>query len=154
MAGDYSATLVAYYEEEVAGEAYFATLADSAGSDAAAEALRLLAAVERRTADLMAPLLARHGLAARDEAALLAWGVESAGPHLAMTWDALVERMATTYPDYMPMFAALEAMAPAADLPVLRKVTAHEAAAIAFAERERAGDPDSTEPLRAFLAAT
>lgn len=154
MAADYRATLVAYYEEEVAGEAYFTALADRAEAGAAAEALRLLAAVERRTADLMASLLARHGLAARDETALLRWGVESAAPHLAMTWDALVDHMATTYPRYMPMFEALEAMAPAGDLPALRKVTAHEAAAIAFAERERDGDPDSTEPLRAFLAET
>lgn len=154
MADGYEATLVAYYEEEVAGDAYFATLADRAESGAAAEALRLLAAVERRTAELMAPLLDRHGLKARDEATLLAWGREVAEPHLAMTWPQLVERMATLYPSYMPMFEALERMAPPEDLAVLQTVTAHEAAAIAFAEREHAGEPDSTEPLRDFLAAT
>lgn len=49
-------------------------------------------------------------------------------------------------------FEALEAMAAPADRAILARLPGHEVAAIAFLERERAGDEDSVVPLRAFLA--
>ncbi len=53
----------------------------------------------------------------------------------------------------MDDFEGLENMAPAPDLPSLKFLTAHEAAAIEFANLEDAGADDSTAPLRLYLAA-
>ena len=59
--------------------------------------------------------------------------------------------MAQTFPDYMPSFKRLENMAPPADLPILKRMTAHETAAIDFLERELAGASDATTPLLNFI---
>ena len=42
-------------------------------------------------------------------------------------------------------------MAPEEDLYALKKLTNHEVAAIEFAKRELAGDPDSLSPLCDYL---
>jgi dimethylamine/trimethylamine dehydrogenase len=60
--------------------------------------------------------------------------------------------MRAEFPRYISDFKALEAMAPAKDRAILKRMTEHEVAAIAFLEQEAAGDPNSTAPLNAFLA--
>ena len=59
--------------------------------------------------------------------------------------------MLNRYPGYVKEFATLERMAPEEDLYVLKKLTNHEVAAIEFAKRELAGDPDSLAPLCDYL---
>ncbi|MEM9198454.1 MAG: hypothetical protein AAGD12_11460, partial [Pseudomonadota bacterium] len=49
-------------------------------------------------------------------------------------------------------FEALAAMAPAADRPLLDRMTEHEVVAMAFLEAEAQGAHDSTAPLLGFLS--
>lgn len=147
----YRETLLLYYEEEVMGEAYFAELSKHFDEPGAAAKLRLLAAVEGRAALAVQPLLARHGLVPRDPAVLAAIGATQVADHRDLTWPAFLDHMATRYPAYIEEFEALERLAPAEDLPALEILTAHEHAAIEFANREIAGRPDSTAPLAAYI---
>ncbi|MEM9139696.1 MAG: hypothetical protein AAGB15_07675 [Pseudomonadota bacterium] len=152
-AADYLPTLLQYYEEEIAGEAFFQELADRLPEQHQKEKMRLLADVEARTAAIVHPLLLRYGLTPKDTAALMTEG-KGGADSVPQDWDALIGYMADKFPDYIDDFKRLEAMAPDADRPLLEQMTEHEVAAIEFLERERAGRTDATEPLTRFLSAT
>ncbi len=147
----YLETLLDYYEEEVMGEAYFYGLADHIGGAAEREKLALLAAVERRAADVVRPLLEKHGLVPRGESVLKALGEADVERHRHYSWMELMAYMAGRYPAYLDDFEALERLAPEDDMPVLKLLTHHEVVAIDFADKEIAGDPDSLASIREYL---
>jgi len=148
---DYLPTLLRYWEEEIEGEAWFRALAERIDDPRRKEQLLLLAEVERRTAADVRPLLERHGLTPRPETELVAAGRAEAasGP---CDWNALAAGMREAYPGYVGAFRALEAIGPAEDAALLARMTDHEVQALAFLERDHAGDPKSTEPLLRFLS--
>ena len=149
----YLPTLLQYWEEEVAGEAYFRELAARAAEPRQKEKLLLLAQVETHTAAIVKPLLTKYRLTPKTDEQLKAEGKRDADD-APQQWDDLIADMAKTFPDYMPSFERLEAMAPPVDLPILKRMTAHETAAIAFLTKEIAGDANATMPLIAFLCDT
>ena len=150
-AESYRETLLRVYEEEIAGEAYFAALAERVAEPDRKARMALLAAVERHAAAVVAPLLARHGLAPRSRPELAAEGRAEAAAEPG-GWEALIAGMCRSFPAYIDEFESLEALAPEADRAALRRLTEHEHAAIAFLRREHAGDHASAEPLHAYLA--
>lgn len=148
---DYLETLLEYFEDEIAGEAYFHRLArhfDGAGESGK---LVLLAKVERRAAEAVRPLLEKYGLSPRDDSVLHPLGEADVERHRRYGWAELMAYMAVRYPAYIDQFEDLERMAPEEDLAALRVLTDHEVAAIDFANREIVGDPDSLAPLRQYL---
>lgn len=147
----YLKTLLLYYEEEIMGEAYFHGLAEHFDASAEREKLALLAAVERRAADVVRPLVDKHGLVPRDASVLKALGEASIDRHRHFGWRELMRYITTRFPAYLDEFDALEKMAPNDDLPVLKQLTHHEVVTIDFAHKEIAGDPDSVAPLRHYL---
>lgn len=148
----YLDTLLLYFEEEIMGEAYFYGLAEKFEEPEQRGKLILLAEVERHAAEAVRPLLAKYDLAPRSDEELSALESESIAEHGAWSWTELVEYMAKRYPLYMDDFEGLERMAPPEDLPPLKFLTAHETAAIRFAELEVAGRPESDAPLQQYLA--
>ncbi len=146
----YLETLQTYYEEEVAGEAWFRTLADLFEGPRRDKML-LLAEVERHTAEIVRPLIDAYGITPKSVESLRTEGREQARES-AQDWNGLLDEMRKDFPQYVAEFEALEAMAPQADRAILKRMTEHEVVAIAFLEREAAGDADSTAPLDAFLA--
>ena len=146
----YLNTLLQYYEEEISGEAYFYDLINHFEEK---EKLTLLAKVERHAAMAIEPLLTKYHLVPRSKEKLTKEGLEEAVPHAEMNWQGFVHYMADRYPKYLDDFAALENMAPDEDLAPLQFLTSHEVAAIEFARRELAKDPDSCAPLKQYLAA-
>ncbi|WP_333834615.1 oxidoreductase [Rubrimonas sp.] len=147
----YRETLLRYFEEEVAGEAWFRALAARLADPAHRRAMTLLAEVEAHCAAIVAPLLARHGLRPAPRADLVASGEADAarGPQ---DWDGMIALMRATFPGFIADFLRLEAMAPEADRAVLRRMTEHEVVAVAFLEAEAAGAADSVAPLLRYLA--
>ena len=145
-------SLLAYFEDEIGGEAYFHGMAEHFDEPGAAQKLHLMGEVERCAAETVRPLLERHGLTPRAEESLHAQGASSIARRARMTWNALVDDMAARYPAYIDDFRALEAMAPEEDLPALRLLTEHEAVLIAFVAREKAGDAAAADLLRAYIA--
>ena len=110
----------------------------------------MLEQVETHTAAIVKPLLTKYGLTPKSAEQLAAEGKRDADK-APPRWDDLIAHMAKTFPDYMPSFERLEAMAPPEDRAILKRMTAHEVAAIAFLTKEIAGDAGATLPLIAFL---
>jgi dimethylamine/trimethylamine dehydrogenase len=150
---EYQATLQLFYEEEVIGEAFFAGLANRFPELRAHRAMRLLSAMERCVVDFVRPLLDKYDLRPRGDAELHGMGSLEAEHRATSTWHDYVTSIATSFPVFLEEFAALRRVAPAADLPLLKIFDDHEIAAIEFAKREIAGDPDSLDSLTDFLAA-
>lgn len=146
----YLETLLQYYEEEIAGEAYFRALAERLPEPAQKQAMELLGDVEAHCAAIVAPLIKRYGLTPQDAATLVESGRADAarGPQ---DWAGLTAFMRAIFPGYIAEFLRLEAKAPPADRPVLRRMTEHELVAVAFLEAEKIGAEDSTAPLRRYL---
>lgn len=148
----YLETLLLYFEEEIMGEAYFKGLATCFPEPEQSEKLTLLARVERHAAEAVRPLIEKYDLTPRSDEELGALETEAIAQHGAWSWSHLVRYMVERYPAYMDDFEGLENMAPEPDLPMLKFLTAHETAAIEFANLEHAGAADSTAPLRRYLA--
>ena len=147
----YLETLLKYYEDEVMGEAYFYGLANHIGGAVERKKLALLAQVERRAADVVLPLLKKHGLMPRDKSVLKALGETHVIRHRHFSWMEMMEYMVGRYPAYLDEFEALERLAPEDDIPALKLLTYHEVVAIDFANKEIALDPDSMVSLQEYL---
>jgi dimethylamine/trimethylamine dehydrogenase len=146
---DYLDTLLRYYEEEISGEAYFYKLVEAFGES---EKVTLLARMERSAAQTIEPLLEKYNLGPINEAQLKDIGEREVSSHQGFSWKQFMTYIVERYPLYLDEFYALEAMAPAEDLPFLQALTEHEIAVIEFAEHELAGKPDSVQPLKLYLA--
>jgi len=146
---DYLDTLLRYYEEEISGEAYFYGLLEAFGES---EKVTLLARMERSAGQSIEPLLEKYALGPVNEKQLKDLGESEVFRHQGLSWHQFMTHIAKRYPIYLDEFHALEAMAPAEDLPLLQRLTEHEIVVIEFAERELSGRPDSMQPLEQYLA--
>lgn len=147
----YRVGLLRSFEDEIAGEAFFSRLAEHCAGPAGGK-LQLLAQVERCTAGLLAPLLARHDLAPRDAVLLASEGRRDAEAWCGQDWPGLARRFAREFAGYVDEFRALEQSAPAQDRAALRLLTEHEEAIVAFAVDESNGTGDGSGHLLAYLA--
>ncbi len=147
----YLDTLLLYFEEEISGEAYFYGLANRFSDKQQCVKMRHLAEVERYAAETVRPLLLKYNLQPRSDIELHEIGEKNVEESYLMGWKSLVDYMVVRFPKYMPEFHALEAMAPREDSALLRILTEHEAAAIEFANLEKAGNPKSIQPLMKYL---
>ncbi len=148
---DYGPFLTLYYEEEIMGEAAFLGMREIFKEPRQREALTLLSRIERQVAESVRPLLERHGLTPRDEDELHTMGLSAIDKYWDMSWHAYMVRITETFPKYLDEFAALARVAPQDDVELLEPFFSHEEAGIEFAERELAGDPNSTEVLNEYL---
>jgi dimethylamine/trimethylamine dehydrogenase len=148
---DYAQGLLAAYEDEVSGEAYFGGLADHFPVETQRDKLALLAEVERHTAGVLLPLVERHGLAPSPVPVLHELGRTEAAAWHGGGWPGLMQEMAGDYQVYVEEFRALERMAPDDDRPALARLTRHELLIIGFAEKELAGSADSLNAIRCFV---
>lgn len=147
----YAAALLTAYEEEIAGEGYFAGLADQFSGRPRQTLLRI-ARMERVTAGILRPLVESHRLRAAGQAELLARGRAEADAQRGIAWDRLTLGMASDYPRYIAEFDQLSRLAPPADRTRVAVAVEHELALIDFARREAAGDAGSLEPVERFLS--
>lgn len=94
---DYATALLTAYEEEIAGEGYFAALADQF-SGRPRQALLTLARLEHVTGRTLRPLIESHGTRAESQAELLARGEAEAEAQRGIAWDILTRGMASDDP--------------------------------------------------------
>ncbi len=146
----YLDTLTLYYEEEVEGEAYFHALAERFSDPEERRKMTMVGDVETYAYKAVQPLLEKYSLTPRplDElrSAARNSGLEAEGDYLHF-----IRKWQVEFPGYIDDFEGLEAMAPAEDVPLLKILTDHEHAAIAFIERELKGDPNCTDPMQHYL---
>ena len=149
---EYLDILLLYFEEEIIGEGYFLGLAERFPDQDQRKKMTYLAKVERCAAERVRPLIQKYGLKPRLDTELFECAEEDIEHSFSLGWNGLIAHMVESYPNYMPEFKALEAMAPSEDIAYLKRLTAHEFAAIEFATLEQAGDKDSLRPLLVYIA--
>jgi hypothetical protein len=127
------------YQGEVLGEAFFQGVAGLLDDAARADKMRVLATLERRTKDAVAPALERAGLSTEPDAEMV--GVaEALVPGSARgTWDEFMSSVMSVTDQFLPLYRRIGELDPAesetADL-----LVAHEIALHAFARAELAGE--------------
>jgi hypothetical protein len=138
------------YQGEILGELLFGGIAEQLEDPEQGAAMRVLATLERRTKEAVAPALGRAGISTDPDPETEAIATALLPGALALSW---VELMATIGPitaQYIPLYQRIGELSPAeretADL-----LVAHEEALRDFARAEIAGDrARSLEPIAAL----
>ncbi len=124
------------YQGEVLGEAVFGRVADGLDHAERSGKVRVLATLERRTKEAIAPSLERAGLPTAPDPEMLALADALA---TGLVWEDFLAATATVTEQYLPLYRRIGELDPsereAADL-----LVAHEIALRAFARAELAGD--------------
>jgi hypothetical protein len=124
------------YQGEVLGEAFFGRIADGLEDPARAAKVRVLATLERRTKEAIAPSLERAGLSTEPDPEML---TVADALSTGLAWEDLLAVTPPVTEQYLPLYRRIGELDPAereaADL-----LVAHEQALRAFALAELAGD--------------
>jgi len=120
----YTSGVLAAYEDEVAGAAYFDALASVYPQKSAF--FGKCATLERATASRLEELIRKYHLQPQSQAELAERGRRDTRAEGNLHWRELLQQSIQSYPRYVDEFRALEAIGPAEDQPVLAALTAHE----------------------------
>jgi hypothetical protein len=138
------------YQGEVLGEALFDRIADALDDADHAAKMRVLATLERKTKEAIAPALERAGLSTTPDPEQLNAAESLAGATVAISWEQLMGSFEPITKQFMVLYQRIGELDPseqaASDL-----LVAHEAALCDFARREIAGDTTtSLDPINAL----
>ncbi len=133
---NYTSQILAAYEGEVAGAAYFDALTPSFPEKSAF--LERCTALERATASQLSALVRKYQLLPRSQATLEERGALDARMESSRGWGDLMRQSVTSYAQYIGQFKALETLGPAEDQAVLAALTAHEVQLIEWMRAETA----------------
>jgi arsenate reductase len=136
----YTSGVLAAYEDEVAGAAYFDALAAVYPQKAAF--FGRCAALERATASRLEQLIRKYHLKPQSQAELAERGRRDTRAEGNLHWRELMQQSIHSYPRYVDEFRALEAVGPAEDQAVLAALTAHEVQLIDWLREEVAAAGD------------
>ena len=120
----YTLLILEAYEDEVAGAAYFDSLARAYPQHSSS--IQKCAALERTTANRLIELLRKYHLTPSARTSLEERGAPDARIEATSDWRMLMQQSIKSYARYVAEFKALEAMGPAEDQPILAALTAHE----------------------------
>jgi len=132
----YTLQVLAAYEGEVAGAAYFEALTLAYPQQSAF--LEKCAALERATAGQLSALVRKYQMVPRSHGALEERGEFDARMENCRDWQDLLQQSISSYTRYVAEFEALEAIGPAEDQAVLAALTAHEIQLIEWIREETA----------------
>ena len=130
----YTLLILEAYEDEVAGAAYFDSLARAYPQHSSF--IQKCAALERTTANRLIELLRKYHLTPSTQTTLEERGALDARIEATGDWRMLVQQSIKSYARYVAEFEALEAMGPAEDQPILAALTAHEVQLIEWMRAE------------------
>ena len=130
----YTLLILEAYEDEVAGAAYFDSLAQAYPQHSSF--FQKCAALERTTASRLIELLRKYHLTPSAQTTLEERGALDARIEATGDWRMLVQQSIKSYARYVAEFKALEAMGPAEDQPILAALTAHEVQLIEWMRAE------------------
>ena len=151
MADDYQEGILAAWQGEVWGEAFFASLAEAAVDGQMRGKWETLAKLEAATRDCLATLVADEADAARPDG--LAQAETAAAAYAQLAHKDAMRQMMTILDPAIERFRGLLDAAPEADREVVQVLVDHEVALKEFAERELADEAEtSLAPVRAVIA--
>lgn len=151
MSDDYATAIHKAFQGEVYGEALFRGLAERATDPARAYKWRVLERLETETKERIRPLAEQLFGAVREDAERER-GEKDAAKFSPIPWPSLMGGFRNELLNFVAGFEELEAEGPDEDRALLKRITAHERALLAFAEREVGGRSDaSLEPVLELL---
>jgi len=124
------------YQGEVLGEAVFGHLADRLDDPQRAAKMRVLATLERRTKEAIAPSMERAGLPTAPDPEMLSLGEALAQD---VGWDDFLRATEAITEQYIPLYVRIGELNPS-ERDASELLVAHEAALRAFARAELAGE--------------
>ncbi len=128
------------YQGEVLGETLFDAIADRLDDQGQARKMRVLATLERRTKEAIARSVERAGISTDPDPAMLELAAALA---VDVSWQVLMTSTSAITLQYIPLYVRIGELDPseraASDL-----LVAHEAALRGFADKELAGDGDTS----------
>ena len=130
----YTLLILEAYEDEIAGAAYFDSLARTYPQHSSF--FQKCAALERTTANRLIELLRKYHLTPSTQSTLEERGALDARIQATSDWRMLMQQSIESYARYVAEFKALEAMGPAEDQPILAALTAHEVQLIEWMRAE------------------
>ena len=128
--------LLEWYGDEIAGEAFFFALAQSAAEPELAAKWRTLARLEQFVAERLRMTLEARGIRMPSAELDLRRGLQSAQEYAGLTWREALDRLRPELDRYVRDFQAAESRMPEDVQLVARFVTAHEQALLEFVTRE------------------
>jgi hypothetical protein len=140
------------YEGEIIGEAMYAHLAGIAEDGYQRQAARLAADVERATAELLLPLIARHGVEVDPDRAKQI-GIDFTNDNIPQGWTNYFAMIQPLAEKALVGMERLHQLSDEADESATERLVAHERALLEFIRRDLAGAADPLEPLQTFLDA-
>ncbi len=127
------------YQGEVLGEALFAGLADRLDDAEHADKMQVLATLERRTKEAVAPALERAGVSTEPDPEILTVAESFAVAALESTWDGFMASIDTVTSQYIELYRHIGELNPS-EREIADLLLAHEHALRHFARAELAGD--------------
>jgi hypothetical protein len=124
------------YQGEVLGEALFGAIADRLDDAEHARKMRVLATLERKTKEAIAPALERAGISTDPDPAMLELADALA---VDVTWAAFMSATIEITKQYIPLYERIGELDPT-EQTASQLLVAHEVALRSFAEKELAGD--------------
>jgi hypothetical protein len=128
------------YQGEVLGEALFGRIADGLDDPGRSAKMRVLATLERKTKEAIAPSLVRAGLPIAPDPAMLTLADALAE---GVTWEDFLAATQAITEQYIPLYRRIGELDPA-EQAASDLLVAHEAALRAFARAELAGDSETS----------
>ncbi len=143
--------LRAFYEEEILGETFFATLARFHTGEAS-RALGLMSSIEGAMLQVLAPMAERLAVDPARAATIRAEGRSEAETLRSVDWHDLLRRMCEEYPVFVAEFDAVVKAADDTERADAQLLLDHEVALLDYAAAALAGNKDSLLILEGFLA--
>ncbi|AMO22734.1 hypothetical protein [Ramlibacter tataouinensis] len=154
MTAEYRQYLIQRFDEEVEGESFFRGLSVRAEGADRKHKWAVLAQLEAETREHLRTALKELGVEPADQAHRVERGQKLAERFSAMPWLEFLLMFRTTLENFMSQFSAAEKLAPeeGKERALLRHITRHEQALLAFVVREIDGRGDvSTDAVLALL---
>jgi hypothetical protein len=138
------------YQGEVLGEALFGGIADRIDDAEHAHKMRVLATLERRTKEAVAPALARAGISTAPDPEMLGLAEGLAPDSATQAWEEVMASLEAITGQFIPLYERIGQLDPA-EREAVNLLVAHEAALRDFARAELAGDTaTSLDPVNAL----
>lgn len=139
-----------FYEEEISGETFFATLSSFHSGEACA-ALLLMSAIEGAVIGKLAPMARRLGIDPARTAAIRDAGRTEAEAMRSLGWSEILDRMCRDYPVFVAEFETIANAAEPKDRDGARLLLDHEIALLDYARAAKDGRAGSLMILETFL---
>ena len=151
MQNDYHQQLIASYEDEIGGIAYFQALTEFFTQTDQIEQLNTLVKLETQTSNALFTLIQKYNLTTKSKEHINQKAIIEAKQSQGKNWQELMTLFAHDFPPYVEQFQETLDLAPTEDKPILQQTVDHEIVLIEFANKELQGDSTALATIEAHL---